>query len=162
MMNKKGLCFLGLTAIFTLSACQSIDEFKHKVVTETQKTAHYTVDSDTAHTTTIQQLIDEGKVDQFVYEDKTYQLQDKVNNNSKGSLIGTISQSYYIDQHGKRWTDDELKKPYVYKDPQKIREKKPIVYGSVYSIKSQNKQNREKIIVEFNHQLYHATLISKS
>lgn len=162
MMNKKWFCFLGLTAVFTLSACQSIDEFTHKVVTETQKTAHYTVDSDSAHTTTIQQLIDEGKVDQFVFEDKTYQLQDKVNNSSKGSLIGTISQSYYVDQNGKRWTDDELKKPYVYKDPKKIREKKPMVYGSVYSLKSQNKQDRQEIIVDFNHQLYKATLISQS
>lgn len=118
-MNKKGLYFLAMTAVFTLSACQSIDEFTHKVVTETQKTAHFTVDSDSAHTTTIQQLIDEGKVDQFVYEDKTYQLQNKVDNNSKGSLIGTISQSYYVDQNGKRWTANELKQPYVYKDPKK-------------------------------------------
>lgn len=161
-MNKKGLYFLALTAVFTLSACQSIDEFTHKVVTETQKTAHFTVDSDSAHTTTIQQLIDEGKVDQFVYEDKTYQLQNKVDNNSKGSLIGTISQSYYVDQNGKRWTANELKQPYVYKDPKKIREKKPMVYGSVYSIKSQNKQDKEEIIVEFNHQLYRATLITHS
>lgn len=37
-----------------------------------------------------------------------------------------------------------------------------MVYGSVYSIKSQNKQDKEEIIVEFNHQLYRATLITHS
>ncbi|PJY99475.1 SpaI protein [Bacillus vallismortis] len=148
-------CFIVLC---TLSACQSFTKFKDKVVEETKKTMHFTDDNENETSETMESLIDKGKLDQVVYDDKLYQLKDKVDEDKKGKVIGAIGQTFFVDGDGKRWSEEELKEPYISHDPDEIREKKPLRYGKVYSTNEGTDVN-EEIIVEFNREYYRAVFI---
>ncbi|MCY9376265.1 NisI/SpaI family lantibiotic immunity lipoprotein [Bacillus sp. T17B1] len=148
-------CFI---VLFMLSACQSLTKFKDKVVEETKKTMHFTDDNENDTSETMESLIDKGKLDQVVYDDKLYQLKDKVDEDKKGKVIGAIGQTFFVDGDGKRWSEAELKEPYISKNPDEIREKKPLRYGKVYST-NEDFDAKDEIIVEFNREYYRAVLI---
>nr|AEK64495.1 EtnI [Bacillus spizizenii] len=148
-------CFI---VLFMLSACQSLIKFKDKVVEETKKTMHFTDDNENDTSETMESLIDKGKLDQVVYDDKLYQLKDKVDEDKKGKVIGAIGQTFFVDGDGKRWSEEELKEPYISNDPDEIREKKPLRYGKVYST-NEDPDAKNEIIVEFNREYYRAVLI---
>ncbi|MGG1246580.1 NisI/SpaI family lantibiotic immunity lipoprotein [Bacillus spizizenii] len=148
-------CFI---VLFMLSACQSLTKFKDKVVEETKKTMHFTDDNENDTSETMESLIDKGKLDQVVYDDKLYQLKDKVDEDKKGKVIGAIGQTFFVDGDGKRWSEEELKEPYISKNPDEIREKKPLRYGKVYST-NEDSDAKDEIIVEFNREYYRAVLI---
>ncbi|QJC97709.1 hypothetical protein HC660_32610 [Bacillus mojavensis] len=148
-------CFI---VLFMLSACQSLTKFKDKVVEETKKTMHFTDDNENDTSETMESLIDKGKLDQVVYDDKLYQLKDKVDEDKKGKVIGAIGQTFFVDGGGKRWSEEELKEPYISNNPDEIREKKPLRYGKVYST-NEDSDAKDEIIVEFNREYYRAVLI---
>lgn len=145
--------------MLTLTGCGSLNDFTQKVVEETKKTAHYTINLDSTTPYTLEQLLDEGKLDRVVFKGKQYELQEQVDHDKAGDNLGFLGKTYYVDQHGKRWTDDQLKQPYIYVDPNDIREKRPLVYGSVYQYIDGTNQNADKIVIEFNHRYYKAVLI---
>ncbi|CAM3682623.1 MULTISPECIES: NisI/SpaI family lantibiotic immunity lipoprotein [Paenibacillus] len=129
------------------------------MVEETQKTAHYTLELDEETDLTIEQLIDEGRLDRLVFDGRLYELQGEADPESKGGHIGFIGETYYVDQEGKRWTEDELKNPYLYLDPKDIREKNPMTYGSVYRHKGEPKGSSNRIIIELNRKVLEAELV---
>ncbi|KXZ20208.1 SpaI protein [Bacillus nakamurai] len=159
MSLKRCVIILGcFIVLFMLSACQSLTRFKDKVDEETKKTMHFTDDNENETSETMESLIDQGKHDQVVYDGKLYQLQDKVDEDSKGKVIGAIGQTFFIDGDGKRWSEEELKEPYIYIDPDKIRKKNPLRYGKVYST-NEHPDTKDEIIVECNGEYYKADLI---
>lgn len=113
-------CFI---VLFMLSACQSLTKFKDKVVEETKKTMHFTDDNENDTSETMESLIDKGKLDQVVYDDQLYHLKEKVDEDKKGKVIGAIGQTFFVDGDGKRWSEEELKEPYISNNPDEIREK---------------------------------------
>ncbi|WP_411344751.1 NisI/SpaI family lantibiotic immunity lipoprotein [Paenibacillus sp. WLX1005] len=134
------------------TGCQSLDQFKKKVITETEKTASYTVDPD-VEPVTMAQLIDEGRSDCFVFNGEVYQMQHEVKSDQVGRALGSVGEMYMVDQYGKRWSKQELKQPYVYANPQDVREKHPLQYGVVYQLKSTSAHSdQESVIIRFNHQ----------
>jgi len=149
-------CFI---VLFMLSACQSLTKFKDKVYEETKKTMHFTDDNENETSETTESLIDQGKHDQVVYDGKIYQLQDKVDKDIKGKVIGAIGKTFFVDGDGKRWSEEELKEPYIYMDPDKIRDKNPFRYGKVYSTK-EHPDTKDEIIVECNSEYYKAIIIN--
>ncbi len=150
---------LAAGAFLLLTGCQSIGNFTQTVIDESKKTAHFTIELDEDTDYTMEQLIDEGRVDRVVFGGKLYELQGQTAPENKGDNLGFIGKNYYVDQHGNRWTDEELKKPYLYTDPKNIREKQPLVYGSVYRYKGQPKQSTSLLVIELNKKLYKATLV---
>ncbi|MCY9294996.1 NisI/SpaI family lantibiotic immunity lipoprotein [Bacillus spizizenii] len=148
-------CFI---VLFMLSACQSLTKFKDKVVEETKKTMHFTDDNENDTSETMESLIDKGKLDQVVYDDQLYHLKEKVGEDKKGKVIGAIGQTFFVDGNGKRWSEEELKVPYISNNPDEIREKKPLRYGKVYST-NEDSDAKDEIIVEFNREYYRAVLI---
>ncbi|MCY8659466.1 NisI/SpaI family lantibiotic immunity lipoprotein [Bacillus spizizenii] len=148
-------CFI---VLFMLSACQSLTKFKDKVVEETKKTMHFTDDNENDTSETMESLIDKGKLDQVVYDDQLYHLKEKVDEDKKGKVIGAIGQTFFVDGDGKRWSEEELKEPYISNNPDEIREKKPLRYGKVYST-NEDSDAKDEIIVEFNREYYRAVLI---
>lgn len=148
-------CFI---VLFILSACQSLTEFGDKVVEETKKTMHFTDVNENDTNETMKSLIDKGKLDQVVYDNQLYQFKDKVNEDKKGKVIGAIGQSFFVDGDGKRWSEEELKEPYISNDPDKIREKKPLLYGKIYST-NEDPDAKDEIIVEFNREYYRAVVL---
>lgn len=150
---------LAISALVLLSGCKSLDNFTDKVIEETQKTAHYTLDLDEDTEYTIEQLIDEGKLDRVVFEGRLYELQGEVKPEAKGDNLGFIGQTYYVDQNDERWTDEELKEPYVYLNPKDIREKNPMTYGSVYRLAGEPKESTNLIVIELNKKLFKAQMI---
>ncbi|MEK4443800.1 NisI/SpaI family lantibiotic immunity lipoprotein [Niallia sp. FSL K6-0077] len=145
-----------IIVLFMLSACQSLTNFKDKTIEETKKTMHFTEGNETAET--MESLIDKGKFDQVVYNERLYQLKDKVDEDKKGKVIGAIGKTFFVDSDGKRWSEEELKKPYISLDPDDIKEKKPFRYGKVYSA-NEDSDAKDEIIVEFNREYYRAVLI---
>lgn len=134
------------------TGCQSLDQFKKKVITETEKTASYTVDAD-VEPVTMEQLIDEGRSDCFVFNGEVYQMQHEVKSDQVGRALGSVGEMYMVDQSGKRWSKQELKQPYVYANPQDVREKHPLQYGVVYQPQSTSAHSdQESVIIRFNHQ----------
>ncbi|WP_258173557.1 NisI/SpaI family lantibiotic immunity lipoprotein [Bacillus spizizenii] len=148
-------CFI---VLFMLSACQSLTKFKDKVVEETKKTMHFTDDNENDTSETMESLIDKGKLDQVVYDDQLYHLKEKVDEDKKGKVIGAIGQTFFVDGDGKRWSEEELKEPYISNNPDEIREKKPLRYGKVYST-NEDSDAKDEIIAEFNREYYRAVLI---
>ncbi|AWB44647.1 SpaI protein [Paenibacillus sp. CAA11] len=149
-----------IVSVFVLvTGCDYLDDFKQKVIEETQKTAHYTIDLDEDTAYTLEQLIDEGRVDRVVFDGKLYEFEGSAEPESKGENLGFIGKTYYVDQEGKRWTEEELKKPYINKDPKDIREKRPLIYGLVYRYKGEPKGSTSRIVIEFNRKLVKAKLI---
>ncbi|MEV3916033.1 NisI/SpaI family lantibiotic immunity lipoprotein [Bacillus subtilis] len=147
-------CFI---VLFMLSACQALTKFKDKTVEETKKTVHFTEDNNET-SETMESLIDKGKLDQVVYNENLYQMKDKVDEDKKGKVIGAIGQTFFVDSEGKRWSEEELKEPYISNDPDETREKKPLRYGKVYSA-NEDTDAKDEIIVEFNREYYRAVLI---
>ncbi len=111
-----------IVLVFVATGCQSLDQFKKKVITETEKTASYTVDPD-VEPVTMEQLIDSGRLDCFVFNGDVYQMQHEVKSDQVGRAIGSVGEMYFVDQNGKRWSKQELKQPYVYSNPKDVREK---------------------------------------
>ncbi|MCY7832488.1 NisI/SpaI family lantibiotic immunity lipoprotein [Bacillus spizizenii] len=158
-MLKRCIYILGcFIVLFMLSACQSLTKFKDKVVEETKKTMHFTDDNENDTSETMESLIDKGKLDQVVYDDQLYHLKEKVDEDKKGKVIGAIGQTFFVDGDGKRWSEEELKEPYISNNPDEIREKKPLRYGKVYST-NEDSDAKDEIIVEFNREYYRAVLI---
>ncbi|ADM39343.1 hypothetical protein BSUW23_16540 [Bacillus spizizenii str. W23] len=159
MFLKRSVNILGcFIVLFMLSACQSLTKFKDKVVEETKKTMHFTDDNENDTSETMESLIDKGKLDQVVYDDQLYHLKEKVDEDKKGKVIGAIGQTFFVDGDGKRWSEEELKEPYISNNPDEIREKKPLRYGKVYST-NEDSDAKDEIIVEFNREYYRAVLI---
>ncbi|WP_339222919.1 NisI/SpaI family lantibiotic immunity lipoprotein [Paenibacillus sp. FSL W7-1332] len=129
------------------------------MIDETEKTAHFTLDLEEDTSYTIEQLIDDGQLDRVVFGGRLYELKDEVNPKSKGEYLGFIGQTHYVDQEGKRWTEEELKKPYVYYNPKDIREKQPLTYGSAYRYKRQPEGSFDLIIIELNKKLFQAKMV---
>lgn len=150
---------LMFSIFFLLTGCGSLKDFTQKVIDETEKTAHFTLDLEEDTPYTNEQLIDDGQLDRVVFGGRLYELKDEVNPKSKGEYLGFIGETYYVDQEGKRWTEEELKKPYVYYNPKDIREKQPLTYGSVYRYKRQPKGSFDLIIIELNKKLYQAKMV---
>lgn len=148
-------CFIVLNI---LSACQTLTKFEDKVVEETKKTMHFTDDNENDTSETMESLIDKGKIDQVFYEKKLYQLKDKVDEDKKGKVKGAIGQTFFVDGDGKRWSEEELRAPYISNDQDKIREKKPLRYGKIYST-NEDPDGKDEIIVEFNREYYRAVVI---
>lgn len=94
----------------------------------------------------------------MVYNEKLYQLKEKVDEDKKGKVIGAIGKTFFVDSDGKRWSEEELKEPYLSLDPDDIKEKKPLRYGKVYSA-NEDSNAEDEIIVEFNREYYRAVLI---
>jgi len=157
--TSRGWILFTVSALLLLTGCERLDQFTQKVVEETQKTAHYTLELDEETDLTIGQLIAEGQLDRVVFDGRLYELQGEAEPESKGGHIGFIGETYYVDQEGKRWSEDELKKPYLYLDPNEIREKNPMSYGSVYRHKGEPRGSSERIIIELNRKLLKAELI---
>jgi|GEM_PF-1666765 len=157
--TPRGWILITVSALLLLTGCERLDHFTQKVVEETQKTAHYTLELDEETDLTIEELIDEGRLDRVVFDGRLYELKGEADPESKGGHIGFIGETYYVDQKGKRWTEDELKKPYLYLDSDEIREKNPMTYGSVYRHKGEPKGSSERIIIELNRKLLEAELI---
>lgn len=141
-----------------MAGCNGMDNFIEKTKEETNKKARYTIDLDESTTDTIEQLLDEGKADQLVFEGRVYKIKGNAPDDQKGEVIGFIGEDYYIDEDGKKWTESELRKPYIYANPENIREKKPMNYGMVYSIKGKDIGDRKEIIFALNQKLYKASL----
>ncbi|EHB62402.1 MULTISPECIES: NisI/SpaI family lantibiotic immunity lipoprotein [Paenibacillus] len=158
-ITSKGWILFTVSALLLLTGCERLEQFTQKVVEETQKTAHYTLELDEETDLTIEQLIDEGRLDRLVFDGRLYELQGEADPESKGGRIGFIGETYYVDQEGKRWTEDELKKPYLYLDPNEIREKNPMTYGSVYRHKGEPKGSSNRIIIELNRKVLEAELV---
>lgn len=89
---------------------------------------HFTEDNNET-SETMESLIDKGKLDQVVYNEKLYQMKDKVDEDKKGKVIGAIGQTFFVDSEGKRWSEEELKEPYISNDPDETREKNLYVMG---------------------------------
>ncbi|MFF3924398.1 NisI/SpaI family lantibiotic immunity lipoprotein [Paenibacillus lactis] len=157
--TSKGWILFTVSALLLLTGCERLEQFTQKVVEETQKTAHYTLELDEETDLTIEQLIDEGRLDRLVFDGRLYELQGEADPESKGGHIGFIGETYYVDQEGKRWTEDELKNPYLYLDPKDIREKSPMTYGSVYRHKGEPKGSSNRIIIELNRKVLEAELV---
>lgn len=119
-------CFI---VLFMLSACQSLTKFKDKVVEETKKTMHFTDDNENDTSETMESLIDKGKLDQVVYDDQLYHLKEKVDEDKKGKVIGAIGQTFFVDGDGKRWSEEELKEPYISNNPDEIERKNHYAMG---------------------------------
>lgn len=148
-------CFI---VLLMLSACQSLTKFKDKTIEETKKTMHFTEGNENETAETMESLIAKGKFAQVVYNERLYQLKDKVDEDKKGKVIGAIGKTFFVDSDGKRWSEEELKEPYISLDPDDIKEKKPLRYGKVYSA-NEDVDAKDEIIVEFNHEYYRAVLI---
>ncbi|WP_458120429.1 NisI/SpaI family lantibiotic immunity lipoprotein [Paenibacillus sp. Z6-24] len=149
-----------IVLVLLTTACQNIQQFKDKVVTETQKTAHYTVEPDQTPVT-MEQLIDKGQTDHFIFNDQVYQMDSEVTDKQVGKVIGAVGQLYYVDQYGKRWTAEELKNTKIYQNPQEIREKKPLHYDMVFRPKSEN-DKEDFVIIRFNHKYFKAVPVKKT
>ena len=147
-----------IIVLFMLSACQSLTKFKDKTMEETKKTMHFTEGNENETAETMERLIDKGKLDQVVYNEKLYQLKEKVDEDKKGKVIGVIGKTFFVDSDGKRWSEEELKEPYLSLAPDEIKEKKPLRYGKVYSA-NEDSNAEDEIIVEFNREYYRAVLI---
>ncbi len=146
-----------MVLVFVATGCRSIDQFKKKVITETEKTASYTVDPD-VEPVTMEQLIDSGRLDCFVFNGDVYQMQHEVKSDQVGRAIGSVGEMYFVDQNGKRWSKQELKQPYVYSNPKDVREKKSLKYGVVYQPKQAASDSKnESVIIRFNDQYMLAT-----
>lgn len=158
-ITSKGWILFTVSVLLLLTGCERLEQFTQKVVEETQKTAHYTLELDEETDLTIEQLIDEGRLDRVVFDGRLYELQGEADPESTGGHIGFIGETYYVDQVGKRWSEDELKKPYLYLDPNEIREKNPMTYGSVYRHKGEPKGSSNRIIIELNRKVLEAELV---
>ncbi|WP_322923695.1 NisI/SpaI family lantibiotic immunity lipoprotein [Paenibacillus campi] len=159
MNAVKGIAVVVCIALVCVcTGCQSVNQFKQKVITETEKTASYTVDPD-VEPATMEQLIDQGRTDCFVFNGAVYQMQHEVKADQVGRALGSVGEMYFVDQNGKRWSKQELKQqPYVYANPQNVREKKPLKYGVVYQLKQTAADaEHESVIIRFNDQYRLAT-----
>lgn len=90
---------------------------------------HFTDDNENDTSETMESLIDKGKLDQVVYDDQLYHLKEKVDEDKKGKVIGAIGQTFFVDGDGKRWSEEELKEPYISNNPDEIREKNHYAMG---------------------------------
>lgn len=159
-MKKKVIWIIVLFCLFlSLVACYKLSSFVDKVINETKKTVNFTLDLDEKTPETIESLIEKGEIDQVIFKGRVYKLQEPIERNNIGTQIGFIGQTYYVDQYGELWSKEELKKPYVYGNPKEIREKKPMRYGAVYSIKEKNVLDRDELILELNKKYYKIALI---
>lgn len=150
--------FICLVFILLLTACQDVQKFKDKVVTETQKTMHFTAEPDRP-SVTMEQLIDSGNLDRFVFNNEVYEMETEVSDKEVGRALGSVGQIYYVDQYGKRWTKQELKESYVYANPAHIREKKPLQYGIVYDATKKGNDDHS-VVIRFNHKYIKALPVS--
>lgn len=146
--------------LISLAACYKIDTFVDKTINETKKTVKFTLDLDEKTSETIESLIGKGKIDQVIFKGRVYQLQQPIERKYIGTQIGFIGQTYYVDQYGKLWSQEDLKKPYIYTNPNEIREKKPMRYGAIYSIKHKSITDRDEFILEFNNELCKISLVT--
>ena len=158
MSSVKGISVVVCMLLVAVSTgCQSVDEYKQKVISETEKTASYTVDPD-VEPVTMEQLIDSGRSDCFVFNNDVYQMQHEVKSDQVGRARGSVGEMYFVDQEGKRWSKQELKQPYVYSNPENVREKKSLKYGVVYELKqSEANAEHQSVIIRFNDQYLLAT-----
>ncbi|GIO25217.1 NisI/SpaI family lantibiotic immunity lipoprotein [Oceanobacillus sp. J11TS1] len=143
----------------TLTACKKTEEFIDKTIKETKKTAYFIQDCEDEKKTskTTKELLEEGKINHFVFGGSIYKIEDTVEEKTDYNVIGYIGEQYYINQNNKKWSERELHEPYIYLNPKKeIREKRPMEYGLVYSLESAKKSNRDEIIITLNQQLYKA------
>lgn len=152
---KKIIAIFGLLLLVWF--CYTGKGFLRNFFTETTKHMDFKVIVEEDGNEAQKVLVNKGN--EIIFEGKTYQIAEKVNQNYLGKQIAFVGQMHYVDQNNKIWNSREIEEVYFYLDAKDIREKNPMYYGGIYTGKGKNTKNQDELYLEINEDIYKILLV---